>query len=640
MLPSTSPAPKSSEGGVIPSSKPIEELDSVTIRFAGDSGDGMQLTGTQFTDASALFGNDLATMPDFPAEIRAPAGTVAGVSAFQIHFSSREIKTPGDDLDVLVAMNAAALKANIADLENGGILVVDLAGFGEKDLEKAEYTESPLRHGALDAYRVIEVDITTQTVRAVEHTGLKGRAAELCKNFFTLGMMYWLYDRPVEHTLTWIQTKFGPKTKYKDKPEIAAANQAALLAGYNYAETVELFASSYRVKKADLPAGKYRKISGNEATVFGLIAAAQKAGLEIVYGSYPITPASDVLHGLSRQKHFGVTTFQAEDEIAAMASIVGASYAGALGVTATSGPGICLKSEAMGLAVMTELPMVVIDVQRGGPSTGLPTKTEQSDLLLNMYGRSGDSPLPIVAAKSPSDCFNMAYEATRIALKYMTPVVLLTDGYIANGSEPWLIPDPDALPFILTNRAVSPAAGVTEFMPYLRNPETLARPWPIPGTPGLEHRIGGLEKAQHTGKISYDPQNHDTMTRERAAKVAGIAKDIPAQTVEGDPSADVLVVSWGGTYGAVSTAVSDCNTHDIKVAHAHIQYMNPFPANLGEILTSYKKVVIPELNMGQLRLILSGTYGIPAIGINLVRGKPFRISYLVDKFERIVKALA
>jgi 2-oxoglutarate ferredoxin oxidoreductase subunit alpha len=634
MLSPTSPA-NSTE-------KPIEELDSVTIRFAGDSGDGMQLTGTQFTDASALFGNDLATLPDFPAEIRAPAGTVAGVSAFQIHFSSRDIKTPGDDLDVLVAMNAAALKANIADLEVGGILVVDLAGFNEKDLEKAEYHSNPLHDGSLTAYRLIEVDITRLTVGAVEHTGLKGRGAELCKNFFTLGMMYWLYDRPVEHTLTWIQSKFGPKTKYKDKPEIASANQAALLAGFNYAETVELFASHYRVKKAELPRGKYRKISGNEATVFGLIAAAQKAGLEIVYGSYPITPASDVLHGLSRQKHFGVLTFQAEDEIAAMASIVGAAYGGALGVTATSGPGICLKSEAMGLAVMTELPMVVIDVQRGGPSTGLPTKTEQSDLLLNMFGRSGDSPLPIVAAKSPSDCFAMAYEAGRLALKYMTPVVLLTDGYIANGSEPWLIPDPNTLPEIKVNRATAEAQreGGAEFLPYERDPETLARPWALPGTPGLEHRIGGLEKAQGTGKISYDPDNHDAMTRERNAKVAGIAKDIPAQAVEGDPSADLLVVSWGGTYGAVSTAVFDCNANGIKVAHAHIQYLSPFPANLGEVLASYKKIVIPELNMGQLRMLLSGTYGVPAVGINLVRGKPFRVSYLVDKFERIVKALS
>jgi 2-oxoglutarate ferredoxin oxidoreductase subunit alpha len=572
-------------------------------------------------------------MPDFPAEIRAPAGTVAGVSAFQIHFSSRDIKTPGDDLDVLVAMNAAALKANIADLDVGGILVVDLAGFGDKDLEKAEYSESPLRHGALDGYRVIEVDITGLTVRAVEHTGLKGRAAELCKNFFTLGMMLWLYDRPVEHTLRWIDTKFGPKTKYKDKPEIADANRAALLAGYNYAETVELFSSHYRVKKADLPPGKYRKISGNEATVFGLLAASRKSGRNIMYGSYPITPASDILHGLSRQKHFGVLTFQAEDEIAAIASAVGASWTGALGVTATSGPGICLKSEAMNLAVMAELPLVVIDVQRGGPSTGLPTKTEQSDLLLNLYGRSGDSPIPVIAAKSPGDCFDMAYEACRLALKYMTPVALLTDGYIANGSEPWLIPDPEVLPPIPVNLAeYSP-----DFQPYARDPETLARPWALPGTPGLEHRIGGLEKAQQSGRISYDPANHDAMTRERHDKVAGIAKDIPEQTIEGDESADLLVVSWGGTYGTISTAVADCNRNGIKVAHAHVKYLNPFPANLGSLLGSYEKVVVPELNMGQLRMVLSGTYGIPVEGINLVRGKPFRVSWLVDKFQRLAK---
>ena len=630
-------SPVDTDGAKSPA-KTIEEVESVTIRFAGDSGDGMQLTGTQFTDASAIFGNDLATMPDYPAEIRAPAGTVAGVSAFQIHFSSKDIKTPGDDLDVLVAMNAAALKANIADLDVGGILVVDLAGFGEKDLEKAEYSESPLRHGALDGYRVIEVDITGLTVRAVEHAGLKGRAAELCKNFFTLGMMFWLYDRPVEHTLRWIDSKFGPKTKYKDKPEIAEANKAALLAGYNYAETVELFSSHYRVKKADLPAGKYRKISGNEAAVFGLLAASRQSGRDIVYGSYPITPASDILHGLSRQKHFGVLTFQAEDEIAAMASIVGASWTGALGVTATSGPGICLKSEAMNLAVMAELPLVVIDVQRGGPSTGLPTKTEQSDLLLNLYGRSGDSPIPVIAAKSPSDCFDMAYEACRIALKYMTPVALLTDGYIANGSEPWLIPDPQSLPPIPVKLA-EPVVG-EEFQPYSRDPETLARPWALPGTPGLEHRIGGLEKAQQSGKISYDPGNHDAMTRERMAKVAGIANDIPAQTVEGDASADVAVVSWGGTYGTISTAVSDCNRNGIKVAHIHLQYINPFPANLGALLGAYKKIVVPELNMGQLRLVLSGTYGIPVEGINLVRGKPFRVSWLVDKFQRIVKAIA
>ncbi len=613
--------------------KAIEEIDSVTIRFAGDSGDGMQLTGTQFTDASAIFGNDLATLPDFPAEIRAPAGTVAGVSAFQVHFSSHDIKTPGDDLDVLVAMNAAALKANIADLEVGGILVVDLAGFTEKDLEKAEYRSNPLIDGSLTGFRMIDVDITGLTVKAVEPTGLKGRSAELCKNFFTLGMMFWLYDRPMEHTLEWINVKFGPKSKYKDKPEIAAANHAALTAGYNYAETVELIASHYRVRKADLPKGKYRKISGNEATVFGLIAASKQAGREIYCGSYPITPASDILHGLSRYKNFGVTTFQAEDEIAAVASAVGASFAGSLGVTATSGPGICLKSEAVGLAVMTELPLIVIDVQRGGPSTGLPTKTEQSDLLLNLFGRSGDSPVAILAARSPSDCFAMAFEACRIAIKYMTPVVLLSDGYIANGSEPWTIPDPDKLPPIEPMLA---KPGET-FLPYERDEKTGARKWALPGTPGHEHRIGGLEKSRKTGGISYDADNHQAMTLERHAKIAGIAVDIPEQTVEGNTDASLLVVSWGGTYGAVSTAVEDCNRGGIPVAHAHLNYLNPLPANLGEVLRKYKQVVIPELNMGQLRLLLSGTFGIPIQGINQVRGKPFRISYLVDLFERIVK---
>lgn len=624
---------------VLPSSpsdlvaKAIEEIDSVTIRFAGDSGDGMQLTGTQFTDAAAIFGNDLATMPDFPAEIRAPAGTVAGVSAFQVHFSSYDIKTPGDDLDVLVAMNAAALKANIADLEVGGILVVDLAGFTEKDLEKAEYHSNPLTDGSLTGFRVIETDITSLTVKAVESTGLKGRSAELCKNFFTLGMMFWLYDRPMEHTLKWIDEKFGPKSKYKDKPEIAAANHAALTAGYHYAETVELIASNYRVKKATLPSGKYRKISGNEATVFGLISAAQSAGREIFYGSYPITPASDILHGLSRYKNFGVVTFQAEDEIAAVASAIGASFAGSLGMTATSGPGICLKSEAMNLAVMTELPLVVIDVQRGGPSTGLPTKTEQSDLLLNFFGRSGDSPVAIVAARSPSDCFRMAFEACRLAMKYMTPVVLLTDGYIANGSEPWLIPDATLLPGI-EPAVVKP--GDTYF-PYERDEKTLARKWALPGTPGFEHRIGGLEKSRKTGGISYDADNHHAMTLERHAKIAGIAADIPEQVVEGNPEASLLVVSWGGTYGTVSTAVEDCNRVGIAVAHAHINYLNPFPANLGEVLRKYKQVVVPELNMGQLKLLLSGTFGIPIQGINLVRGKPFRVSYLVNLFERIVK---
>ena len=627
-------APSSPASSVF--SKSQEDVDAVTIRFAGDSGDGMQITGTQFTDASAMFGNDLATMPDFPAEIRAPAGTVAGVSAYQIHFSSQDIKTPGDDLDVLVAMNAAALKANIADLDHGGLLVVDKAGFTEKDLEKAEYKSNPLTDGSLAGFKVVEADITSLTLKAVESSGLKGSSAERCKNFFTLGMMFWLYDRPMEHTLKWLEGKYGAKSKYKDKPEIAAGNVAALTAGFHFAETVELFPTHYRVKKADLPAGKYRKISGNEAVVFGLAAAAQKSGCDIVYGSYPITPASDILHGLSKFKNFGILTFQAEDEIAAIGSAIGASYAGALGVTATSGPGICLKSEAMNLALMAELPLIIIDVQRGGPSTGLPTKTEQSDLLLAMFGRSGDSPLPVISAKSPGHCFTMAYEAARIALKYMTPVLLLTDGYIANGSEPWLVPDPNSLPKIQP-----PLANPDRpFFAYERDPETLARAWAIPGTPGLEHRIGGLEKAQKTGMVSYDPDNHQAMTLERHAKVAGIAKDIPPQTVEGDPDASVLVVSWGGTYGAVSTAVDDCLRANIPVAHAHVNYLNPFPSNLGDVVRKYKAVVVPELNMGQLRLLLSGTFGIPVQGINQVRGKPFRVANLVEQIHRIVKATA
>ncbi|HLP42947.1 MAG TPA: 2-oxoacid:acceptor oxidoreductase subunit alpha [Fibrobacteria bacterium] len=616
-----------------PSEKSHIDVDSVTIRFAGDSGDGMQVTGTQFTDASAVFGNDLATMPDFPAEIRAPAGTVAGVSAYQIHFSSNEIKTPGDDLNVLVAMNAAALKANIADLEEGGILLVDEAGFTDKDIEKAELKSNPLEDGSLDGYRVIKAKITELTINAVKETGLKGKGAELCKNFFTLGMMFWLYDRPMKHTLKWIEDKYGPKTKYKDKPEIAESNKKALMAGYNFADTVELFTSHYRVRKAQLPKGKYRKISGNEATVFGLLAASQKSGRPIFYGSYPITPASEILHGLSRHKNYGVITFQAEDEIAAIASALGASYAGALGVTATSGPGICLKLEAMGLGVMTELPLVIVDVQRGGPSTGLPTKTEQSDLLMAMFGRSGDSPVPVLAARSPSHCFDMAFEAARIATKYMTPVILLTDGYIANGSEPWLVPEASAIPSI----EIDLAKEGEPFRPYERNPFTQARKWALPGTKGLEHRIGGLEKAPNTGAVAYDPESHQEMTNQRHAKIAGIANDIPPAEVCGAKDGEALVISWGGTYGAVSTAVEEAGKSGLKIAHVHLTHLNPFPNNLGEILQGFDRIIVPELNMGQLRLLLSGTFGIQVQGISQVRGKPFKVSVLVSEFHRILE---
>ena len=616
-----------------PNEKSHIDVDSVTIRFAGDSGDGMQITGTQFTDASALFGNDLATMPDFPAEIRAPAGTVAGVSAYQIHFSSEEIKTPGDDLNVLVAMNAAALKANIGDLEEGGILLVDEAGFTEKDIEKAELKSNPLEDGSLAGYRVIRANITELTINAVSETGLKGKSAELCKNFFTLGMMYWLYDRPLNHTLKWLDEKYGPKTKYKDKPQIAESNKKALMAGYNFADTVELFTSHYRVKKAALPKGKYRKISGNEAVVFGLLAASQKSGRNIFYGSYPITPASDILHGLSKYKNYGVITFQAEDEIAAICTALGSAYAGGMGVTATSGPGICLKLEAMGLGVMTELPLVIIDVQRGGPSTGLPTKTEQSDLLMSLFGRSGDSPMPVLAARSPGDCFDMAYEAARIAMKYMTPVILLSDGHIANGSEPWLVPDPDKLP----KMEVKLAKAGEAFMPYERDPITQARKWAVPGTPGLEHRIGGLEKAHNTGAISYDPENHQVMTNERHAKIANIANDIPLAEVIGEKDGEALIVSWGGTYGAVSTAVEECNKGGMKLGHVHLQYMNPLPRNLGDILRSYDRIIVPELNMGQLKMLLGGMYGVEIQGINQVRGKPFKISFLTSEFHRILE---
>ncbi len=617
-----------------PSEKSHIDVDSVTIRFAGDSGDGMQITGTQFTDASAIFGNDLATMPDYPAEIRAPAGTVAGVSAYQIHFSSQDIKTPGDDLNVLVAMNAAALKANIHDLEEGGILLVDEAGFTDKDLEKAELKSNPLEDGTLDGFRVIKANITELTINAVKETGLKGKAAELCKNFFTLGMMYWLYDRPLTHTLNWLDEKYGVKTKYKDKPEVCESNKKALTAGYNFADTVELFTSHYRVKKAALPKGKYRKISGNEATVFGLLAASQKSGRPLFIGSYPITPASDILHGLSKNKNFGVITFQAEDEIAAIASTIGSAYAGGLGVTTTSGPGVCLKLEAMGLGVMTELPLIIVDVQRGGPSTGLPTKTEQSDLLMVMFGRSGDSPLPVLAARSPGDCFNMAFEAARIALKYMTPVVLLTDGYIANGSEPWLIPDAKTLPELKTNLVT---ANDEVFQAYARDPITNARKWAVPGTPGLEHRIGGLEKAHNTGMVAYDPESHQLMTNERHAKIAGIANDIPLLEVMGDKDADALVVSWGGTFGTVSTAVEESIKAGLKIAHVHLNYLNPFPRNLGEILNSYERVIVPELNMGQLKMLLGGTFGIPVQSISQVRGKPFKVSYLASELHRILE---
>lgn len=607
----------------------VVELESVTIRFAGDSGDGMQLTGSQFTDAAAFLGNDLATLPDFPAEIRAPAGTVAGVSAFQLHFASQDIKTPGDDLDVLVAMNAAALKANLRDLREGGILLLDEDGFGDKDLEKAGYKSNPLEDGSLKAWRVVKLDITANTVAAVEPSGVKGKNAARCKNFYTLGMMYWLYDRSPDPTLKWIRKKFG------NKPEIASANEAALMAGFNYCDTIELFTTHYRVSSAPQVPGTYRRISGNEATALGMLAASVQSGRRLFLGSYPITPATDILQELAAHKNFGIRTFQAEDEIAAICAAIGASFGGSLALTTTSGPGICLKSEAMNLAVVTELPLVIIDVQRGGPSTGLPTKTEQSDLLQVLYGRNGDSPMPVIAAKTPSDCFWAALEASKVAMQYMTPVVLLTDGYIANGAEPFRIPALDELPKIEVENATDPET----FKPYLRNHRG-ARPWAIPGTPGLEHRIGGLEKSSPSGDVSYDPENHQKMTLERHEKVASIASEVGRTPIEGaTDGGDLLVISWGGTYGSVSSAVDRVNAAGKhKVGHVHLRWINPLPHDLEQVIHKYRKVLVPELNVGQLKTVLMGKFGVPMQGLGKVMGKPFKISELVVAINKQLEA--
>ena len=604
-------------------SSQVVDLERVVIRFAGDSGDGMQLTGTQFTDAAAFLGNDVATFPDYPAEIRAPAGTTAGVSAFQMQFASVDIKTPGDEVDVLVAMNVAALKVNLPDLKKGGILLVDIDGFGPKDLEKAGSTVNPLEDGSLADYRVISLDITALTTQAVAEAEVGAKAAGRCKNFYTLGMMYWLYDRPYDITLDWIQKKFAAKN-----PAVAKANALALVAGHNYCDTAEIFANHFRVEKASTPAGTYRRISGNEATAMGLIAAGVQSGRQLFLGSYPITPASDILHELAANNHFGVRTFQAEDEIAGIASAIGAAYTGALAITTTSGPGMCLKSEGLNLAVMAELPLVIIDVQRGGPSTGLPTKTEQSDLLQALYGRNGDSPVPVIAASGPGDCFWTALEAAKIALQSMTPVIMLSDGYIANGAEPWRIPVASDLPTISVKNHLDPET----FKPYLRD-ERGARPWAVPGTPGLEHRIGGIEKQSVTGNISYDSENHQRMTLERHAKVAKIADELPPTKIEGSTEADVVLVSWGGTYGAVSSAVDVLNASGTKVAHIHLRWINPLPKDLGALLAKFKTILVPELNMGQLRLYLSGKYGLPMQGLNKVKGKPFKVSELVEEVQ-------
>jgi 2-oxoglutarate/2-oxoacid ferredoxin oxidoreductase subunit alpha len=602
------------------------ELERVTIRFAGDSGDGMQLTGSQFTRTAAVFGNDISTLPDFPAEIRAPAGSLPGVSGFQISFSSSDIFTPGDAPDVLVAMNPAALKTNIGDLPPGGALIVNQDAFTQQNLNKAGYASNPLTDGSLKPFTVFEIPISTLNTRALEGLDMTSKQVDLTKNFFALGLMFWLYERSMDPTLRWIEQRFSAK------PVIAEANTRALKAGYAFGETTEMFHTTYRVAPAKLAPGTYRNITGNEATALGFVTAARQANRELVYGSYPITPASDILHQLAGYKNFGVKTFQAEDEIAAIGAAIGASYGGALGLTASSGPGIALKSEAMNLAVMVELPLVVIDVQRAGPSTGMPTKTEQADLLMAMFGRNGDSFVPIVAPATPAECFDYAIEAVRLALKYMTPVMYMSDGFLANGAEPWRIPSVDELPDISVENHTDRAT----FQPYARDPETLARPWAVPGTPGLEHRIGGLEKADVTGIVSYDGENHNRMTMLRQAKVAGIADDIPELEVYGPASGDLLILGWGSTYGAIRSAVDRLQAEGWSVAHAHVRYLNPLPRNIEAVLRSYRRVLVPEVNLGQLSMLLRAKFLIDVVGYNRVRGKPFRIIEIKQAAEELL----
>jgi 2-oxoglutarate ferredoxin oxidoreductase subunit alpha len=599
-----------------------KELDRVVIRFAGDSGDGMQLTGDRFTSASALFGNDLATMPDYPAEIRAPAGTLAGVSAFQLHFSDHNILTAGDQPSVLVAMNPAALKANLKDLVRGGLLIVNTDAFEDRNLDKAGYAANPLKDGSLSGYQVYEIPMTKLTIEAVKDSGVNKKEAERAKNMLALGVVSWMYSRPLEPTIGWLEKKFAKK------PAIAQSNIAALKAGHAFGETAEL--SAFEVKPATLAPGKYRRITGNQAMAFGLIAAGVQAKLPLFLGSYPITPASDILHELSRHKNFGVRTVQAEDEIAAISMAIGASFSGHLGVTTTSGPGLDLKSEALGLALSMELPLLVVDIQRGGPSTGLPTKTEQSDLLHAMYGRHGEAPLPIVAAWTPSSCFWAPIEAARIAVKYMTPVIILSDGYLANGAEPWRIPSVTKLPDIQVRFASQPNAG-GDFWPFLRDDETLARPWAIPGTPGLQHRVGGLEKADGTGNISYDPDNHELMTLLRQAKIKAIEEDIDPLEFDADEGATVLVLGWGSTYGAIGAAVRRLRVQGKKIARAHLKHLNPMPKNTGEVLARFDKIVIPEMNMGQLSKLIRADFLIDVISINKMKGLPFRAADLEEE---------
>jgi 2-oxoglutarate/2-oxoacid ferredoxin oxidoreductase subunit alpha len=608
------------------STKPVEQLDRVVIRFAGDSGDGMQLTGARFTSETGVLGNDLSTLPDFPAEIRAPAGSLPGVSGFQIHFSDHDILTPGDEPNVLVAMNPAALRTNVGDLPKGGTLIVNRDSFTDRNLDKAGYSSNPLDDGTLADYHVHEVPLTSLTLEALKEVNITKREAERSKNMFALGLMSWLYHRPKKGTLEYLAKKF------KSRPAIAEANIKAFKAGWAYGETSEDFRVTYEVAPAKMPPGIYRNIRGNQALTLGLIAASVKSGLPLFLGAYPITPASEILEELSRRKDFGVRTFQAEDEIAAVGAALGASFGGALGVCTSSGPGVVLKMETIGLAVTLELPLVIIDVQRAGPSTGMPTKPEQADLLLAMWGRNAEAPVPVIAAATPGGCFDAAIEASRIALKYRTPVFLLSDAYLANGSEPWLIPDVGSVPDIPVEFADA-ANHEGEFLPYLRDAETLARPWAIPGTPGLEHRIGGLEKADGTGNVSYDPDNHDYMVRVRARKVAGIAADIPELAVDEEGGEELLVLSWGGTYGPVAAAVRRVRRDGGKVAHAHLRYLNPFPRNTGDVVRRYDKILVPEMNLGQLLKLVRAEFLVDAVGYNRVRGLPFRSSELAEAME-------
>jgi 2-oxoglutarate ferredoxin oxidoreductase subunit alpha len=603
-----------------------ELIERAVIRFAGDSGDGMQITGSQFTNTVALYGNDIATFPDYPAEIRAPAGTLPGVSGFQLHFSSNDVFTPGDAVDVLIAMNPAALKVNLADLKANGILIVNSDSFKETDLRKAQLTSNPLEDHSLDKYRLFSVELERLTRTALESLGLDTKSVDRCKNFFALGMCYWLYNRSMDSTVRWIEDKF------KSKPLLVEANKLAMKAGYSYCEATEAFQVSYEIPPAKLDPGLYRNLSGNQALALGFITASQKSGLRLFQGSYPITPASDILHELSQYKDFGVITFQAEDEIAAITSAIGAAYAGALAITTTSGPGMALKTEAMGLAVAVEIPLVICDIQRGGPSTGLPTKTEQADLLQALFGRNSEAPIPVIAAATPGDCFWTALEACRIAVKYMVPVIVLSDGYLANGAEPWRIPDLSEIPPIPVKFETNPDG----FKPYRRDPQTLARPWAIPGTPGLQHRIGGLEKQDVSGNINYEPLNHERMVRLRAAKVEAVAQDIPAAVPAGDASGDLLIVAWGSTYGAITAAVNAQREKGRKIGHVHLRHLNPLPRNLGQLIGRYDRVLVPELNMGQLLWLLRAKFLVDASGLNKIQGRPFKQAEVEQKIEELL----